>query len=73
MRLRPPQAIPTTERDMASWCRQAVEIESYTVANLPDPAGKTTMVYVTNEAGGAVLAFNDGVAWRRVTDRAVCS
>jgi len=74
MRLRAPQAIPTTNREMDSWCRQAVEIEAYTVATLPSGAGKTTIVLVTDEAGGEVLAFNDSTgAWRRLTDRAVVS
>lgn len=52
-------------------------LPSYTVAQLaisPLPAGNTgRMVYVSNESGGAVPAFSDGAAWRRVTDRAVIS
>jgi hypothetical protein len=31
------------------------------------------MVYVSNESGGAVVAFSDGTNWRRVTDRAIVS
>ena len=31
------------------------------------------MIYVSNESGGAVIAFSDGTNWRRVTDRAVIS
>lgn len=31
------------------------------------------LVFVTNEAGGPVLAFSDGTNWRRVTDRAIVS
>jgi hypothetical protein len=73
MRLRPPQGLLNTVRDIASWCRQAVEIEEYTVTTLPDPSQKTTIIYVRNEAGGAVPAFNDGTNWRRVTDRAIVS
>lgn len=46
---------------------------SYTVATLPPAEGAGQMVFVTNETGGAVLAFSDGAAWRRVTDRAVVS
>lgn len=34
-------------------------------------AGAGALVYVPDEAGGAVLAFCDGTDWRRVTDRAV--
>jgi hypothetical protein len=30
------------------------------------------MIFVSNEASGPVIAFNDGAgSWRRVTDRAV--
>ncbi len=31
------------------------------------------MIYVSNESGGAVVAFSDGTSWRRLTDRAVVS
>lgn len=57
-------------------------IPSFTVANLPQAAewqsgnakyGYTRMIYVSNEAGGAVPAFSDGTNWRRVTDRAIVS
>ena len=49
--------------------------KSYTVATLPSPAsnGEGAMIYVSDETGGAVLAFSDGTDWRRVTDRAVAS
>jgi hypothetical protein len=46
---------------------------SCTVLTLPASPGAGQLVLVTNEAGGAVLAFYDGAAWRRVTDRAVVS
>lgn len=50
-----------------------LNVESYLVASLP-PANETTrIVFVTDETGGAVLAFNDGTNWRRTTDRAVVS
>lgn len=32
-----------------------------------------TLIYVSDEAGGAVPAFSDGTNWRRVTDRAIVS
>jgi hypothetical protein len=46
-----------------------------TVATIPSAStsGPGTIIYVSNEAGGAVLAFSDGTNWRRVTDRAVIS
>lgn len=51
-----------------------VRAKSYTVAGLPTASGVAgAMIYVSNESGGAVLAFSDGSAWRRVTDRAVVS
>ena len=48
-------------------------LPSFPVAALPPatPAGK--LIYVSDEAGGAVPAFSDGVDWRRVTDRAIVS
>jgi hypothetical protein len=51
----------------------AVRVKSYTVATLPSAAGAGQMIYVSNESGGAVIAFSDGINWRRVTDRAVVS
>lgn len=47
---------------------------SYTVAGVPSAASNARrIIYVSNESGGAVLAFSDGTSWRRVTDRAVIS
>ena len=34
-------------------------------------AGPGALVFVPDDAGGAVVAFCDGAAWRRVTDRAI--
>jgi hypothetical protein len=50
-------------------------LPSYTVASATayTTAGVGTMIYVTNETGGAVPAFFDGTNWRRVTDRAIIS
>ncbi len=49
-------------------------LKSYTVAGLPAAAVQAgQLVYVGDESGGAVPAFSDGSAWRRVTDRAVVS
>lgn len=45
---------------------------SYTVATLPDPTAWTgALIYVSDETGGATLAFSDGTNWRRAQDRAV--
>jgi len=47
-------------------------LPSYTVATVPSAASNARkFIYVSNEVGGAVPAFSDGTAWRRVTDRAV--
>jgi hypothetical protein len=50
-----------------------LEAGTYTVATLPPATTVGRIVYVSNEAGGAVLAFSDGVNWLRVTDRAIVS
>ncbi len=52
-----------------------VRLKSFTVAGLPTASsqGAGGLAFVTDESGGAVLAFSDGSAWRRVTDRAVVS
>lgn len=46
----------------------------YTVAQVAalDPSGRA-LIFVSDEAGGPVPAFSDGLVWRRVTDRAVVS
>jgi hypothetical protein len=48
-------------------------LQSVTVAKLPEPAPAGKMIFVSDEAGGAVVAFSDGSDWRRMTDRAVVS
>ena len=47
---------------------------SYTVATVPDATeSEQDMIYVSDESGGATLAFSDGVTWRRVQDRVIIS
>lgn len=49
-------------------------IPSYTVATVPDASAHAwKLIGVTDESGGAVVAFSDGTNWRRLTDRAVIS
>ena len=49
-----------------------VRLPEYTAANLPDAGDYIRCwIYVSDESGGAVPAFSDGVSWRRGTDRAV--
>jgi hypothetical protein len=49
--------------------------KSYTVSGVPSAstAGAGAMIYVSDESGGAVIAFSDGTNWKRVTDRATIS
>ena len=59
-------------------------VQGYAKANLPS-AGDwgsvstatgeafSSLIFVHDEVGGAVLAFSDGTNWRRVTDRAIVS
>jgi hypothetical protein len=51
----------------------AVRVGQYAKASLPSATtlGAGATIYVTDEVGGPVLAFSDGTAWRRVTDRLV--
>jgi hypothetical protein len=49
-------------------------VMTFTVASLPAAATWTQgLVFVSNESGGATLAFSDGTNWRRVQDRAIVS
>lgn len=50
------------------------QAKTYTVATLPTASSYPRgIIYVSNETGGATLAFSDGTNWRRVQDRAVVS
>lgn len=53
----------------------SVKLSSYAVAGVPSASthGAGAMIYVSNESGGAVVAFSDGSVWRRCTDRAIIS
>lgn len=61
----------------ATWDAEETRLKaaSYTVSGAPSAAtaGEGAIIYLSNESGGKVLAFSDGTAWRRVTDRAVIS
>ena len=52
-----------------------VRVGSFLKASLPSPAsaGAGAVIFVSDEAGGSVLAFSDGTNWRRVTDRVTVS
>ena len=50
------------------------QAKTFTVATLPSAAAYPRgVIYVSNEAGGATLAFSDSSVWRRVQDRAQVS
>jgi hypothetical protein len=46
---------------------------SYLVSALPSAATAGGLIYVSDETGGATMAFSDGTNWRRVQDRAIVS
>lgn len=50
-----------------------IQLTSYTVAGLPSVDTGPSMIFVSDESGGAVPAFSDGANWLRITDRAVVS
>lgn len=51
------------------------KLPSFTVATVPSAAdqGAGTIIFVSNETGGATVAFSDATNWRRVQDRVVIS
>lgn len=51
------------------------KLASFTVATVPSAVdeGAGTLIYVSDEAGGATVAFSDSVDWRRMADRAIIS
>lgn len=54
--------------------RSPLQLDAYTVAELPTAAGWTNCVAIcTNESGGRTLVVSDGTNWRRVKDGAIAS
>ena len=55
--------------------RQPTPHDSYTVSEAGSISGMSAgdMIFVSDETGGATMAFYDGSNWRRVQDRAVIS
>lgn len=46
----------------------------YTVSTVPDATeNESRLIYVSDETGGATMAFSDNVTWRRVQDRVIIS
>lgn len=52
----------------ANWL--GLKAPSYSKTALPTQL-EGGIIYVTDDVGGAVIAFSDGTNWRRVTDRAI--
>ncbi len=50
----------------------AIPLKSFTVGTLPVSTA-THLIFVSDETGGATLAFADGSNWRRVQDRNIVS
>ena len=49
-------------------------LTSYIVSSVPDATAYAgNIIYVLDESGGAIIAFSDGVNWRRSTARAIIS
>jgi hypothetical protein len=59
--------------DGSDWDQFDPKAPSFTVSGAPSASssGAGAIIYVSDETGGAVLAFSDGTDWRRTTDRAV--
>lgn len=54
--------------------RTPVLLQNCLVATVPAAASDIGgLIYVSNESGGATVAFSDGTNWRRVQDRAIIS
>jgi hypothetical protein len=55
--------------------RQPTPHDSYTVSEAGSISGMSSgdMIFVSDETGGATMAFYDGSNWRRIQDRAVIS
>lgn len=61
------------ERELRRRDAQPRKLPTFAVSTLPKATPAGQMVFVADEAGGAVPAFSDGTNWRRVTDRAIVS
>lgn len=69
----PARAVEDLARQAEGAFDRVGTLDAYTVATLPSTALPARLIFVVDESGGAVPAFNDGAAWRRLTDRAIVS
>lgn len=59
-------------RDGTNAMTQPLQLAAFDVSDLPlAELWEGSLVYVSDESGGPVVAFSDGADWRRTTDRAV--
>lgn len=69
--------LPKTDQEWQKFFREAYvtaeAVKQFTVATLPSAIEPGQTIFVSDESGGAVLAFSDGLVWRRSTDRAIVS
>ena len=64
-------------KDGSEGAQKPIPLKSFTVAQLTGDYAASlwegSIIYVSDETGGATLAFSDGSSWRRCQDRAVVS
>ena len=69
--------LTNSPRDIERRLREAptypLPLASFTVATLPRVPAAPSLIFVSDESGGAVPAFSDGANWRRCTDRNIIS
>lgn len=49
----------------------APTVPTYTVSDIVPATIVGQLAYISNEVGGATIAFSDGTNWRRISDRAI--
>lgn len=61
---------PQWAQDLARQVNATLDagLPNYSVGRLPPAKRAGTQIYVTNETGGACVAYADGTTWRRVRD-----
>lgn len=59
--------IDRTKQTKGSANRLSVHVKT----DLPPASQPGQLIHVSDETGGAVVAFSDGTNWRRMTDRSV--
>ena len=61
-------------KDGTEGMQEPLVLKEYTVATLPTASlWEGGIIYVSDEAGGATIAFSDGTNFRRAQDRVIVS